>query len=656
MQFYCTAGRGTENFVREEISQQFGQDVEVISTDGKLYFTVNNCGLDVKLKLMSLRTVERVFVQVLHENFSKLDRRGLLTLLHTRLNDKDIWEQCLSTLKHLSTCNLPSNQNPVSDIRYDTGIHVTNKQQNVECFASNTDNGNKAEQSEARNFKPGFALEKDHLVSDTDKVMSETDKVTEKGVEISNDTNAENQRFDVPKTDIVKILENSLDTGILKTGNKRKMSELDTPGYDIREKLSETGTNNAVVHSDNDRSVPETGISRNVPLLHNETKMSETGITAAVPLLQNDTKMSETGTSVKKQTLSPSIIATKDISVTNKHPHSIKRRKMEEHCFKETFRVSCRFSGYARKQLNVQRTSQQMGVLISKRLGWKIDLRHPKYEINIHLGDETITVGVPLTNIPLSKRSYIKHCGLRTPIAWIMARLLDIGPSNVVLDPMCGSATILIEALHVCKTAVYIGMDNDISQLRLAAENTVYCNQRNSCISLVHGDTKHIPLPDSSVDGVVTDAPFGQNHIVTGNLHTFYYEMLSELVRVVKPKQKIVLLTSSDNEQFVTTLCSKTLTNQNTLSPKTVTSSEGNDKQTCEDEVKNIDCKSSSQCKEEVTEINRQEVNAKCSKNSNIDFEMLQSMAQLSLLLKATHNVKLGETEGCIFVLENLKK
>jgi hypothetical protein len=29
MQFYCTAGRGTEKFVREEIRQQFGQDVEV---------------------------------------------------------------------------------------------------------------------------------------------------------------------------------------------------------------------------------------------------------------------------------------------------------------------------------------------------------------------------------------------------------------------------------------------------------------------------------------------------------------------------------------------------------------------------------------------------------------------------------------------------
>jgi hypothetical protein len=124
----------------------------------------------------------------------------------------------------------------------------------------------------------------------------------------------------------------------------------------------------------------------------------------------------------------------------------------------------------------------------------------------------------------------------------------------------------------------------------------------------------------------------------------------------VKPKQKIVLLTSSDNEQFVTTLCSKTLTNQNTMSPKTVTSTEGNDKQTCEDVFETFDCKRSSQCKKEVTEINRQEVNAKCSKNSNIDFEMLQSIAQLSLLLKATHNVKLGETEGCIFVLENLKK
>ena len=92
-----------------------------------------------------------------------------------------------------------------------------------------------------------------------------------------------------------------------------------------------------------------------------------------------------------------------------------------------------------------------MGVLISKLLGWKIDLKHPKYEINIHLGDGTFTVGIPVTEIPLSKRSYIKHCGLRTTIAYIMFSLLDISPGNVVLDPMCGYATILIEASEVCQ-------------------------------------------------------------------------------------------------------------------------------------------------------------------------------------------------------------
>lgn len=89
-----------------------------------------------------------------------------------------------------------------------------------------------------------------------------------------------------------------------------------------------------------------------------------------------------------------------------------------------------------------------MGVLISKLLGWRIDLRSPKYEVNIHLSDATLIVGIPICNRPVSIRSYIKHCGLRTPIAWIMVKLLDIQPGDIVLDPMCGCATILLEAAH----------------------------------------------------------------------------------------------------------------------------------------------------------------------------------------------------------------
>lgn len=93
----------------------------------------------------------------------------------------------------------------------------------------------------------------------------------------------------------------------------------------------------------------------------------------------------------------------------------------------------------------------QMAVLISKLTGWKTDTRHPNIEISIHMNDNTLSVGVPLTQQPLSKRAYLKHCGLRSTVAWIMCDLLNIQPGHRVLDPMCGMGTLLIEGFQQCK-------------------------------------------------------------------------------------------------------------------------------------------------------------------------------------------------------------
>lgn len=72
-------------------------------------------------------------------------------------------------------------------------------------------------------------------------------------------------------------------------------------------------------------------------------------------------------------------------------------------------------------------------------------------------------------------------------------------------------------------------MDNDIAQLHLSTENVTY--KRNCYITVIHGDARHIPFPYNSVDKVVTDAPFGHNHTITGDLQMFYNQFLKEILR-----------------------------------------------------------------------------------------------------------------------------
>ncbi|XP_048209024.1 THUMP domain-containing protein 2 isoform X3 [Perognathus longimembris pacificus] len=111
-----------------------------------------------------------------------------------------------------------------------------------------------------------------------------------------------------------------------------------------------------------------------------------------------------------------------------------------------TFRVSCRCSGTVAKIFTAQEVGKIIGIALMKQFGWKADLRTPNLEIFIHLNDVYSVLGIPLFRVPLASRTYIQTTGLRSTIAWAMASLAEIKAGTLVLDPMCGLGTILLEA------------------------------------------------------------------------------------------------------------------------------------------------------------------------------------------------------------------
>lgn len=78
-----------------------------------------------------------------------------------------------------------------------------------------------------------------------------------------------------------------------------------------------------------------------------------------------------------------------------------------------------------------------------------VDINNPKLRINVHIGDETVTVALDTSGESLHKRGY-RHETLEAPINEVLAAGMILlsgwqGDSNFI-DPMCGSGTILIEA------------------------------------------------------------------------------------------------------------------------------------------------------------------------------------------------------------------
>ncbi|KAF4084431.1 hypothetical protein AMELA_G00128590 [Ameiurus melas] len=123
-----------------------------------------------------------------------------------------------------------------------------------------------------------------------------------------------------------------------------------------------------------------------------------------------------------------------------------KREEEEDGSKHPTFRVSCRCSGAIARSYNSQNLNRIIGMTINRQLGWKADLRDPTVEVNVYLSDDHSVVGIPLLRQPLASRTYLKHTGLRSTISWAMASLCNLQEASVILDPMCGVGTILLEA------------------------------------------------------------------------------------------------------------------------------------------------------------------------------------------------------------------
>src|SRR5262247_2591810 len=81
-----------------------------------------------------------------------------------------------------------------------------------------------------------------------------------------------------------------------------------------------------------------------------------------------------------------------------------------------------------------------------------VDTRQPDIPIQGHLTDRDLTLYLDTTGEPLFKRGQRLATGdapLRENLAAGILRLAGWAPGTPLLDPMCGSATILLEAAHM---------------------------------------------------------------------------------------------------------------------------------------------------------------------------------------------------------------
>jgi tRNA G10 N-methylase Trm11 len=130
-------------------------------------------------------------------------------------------------------------------------------------------------------------------------------------------------------------------------------------------------------------------------------------------------------------------------------------------------------------------------------------------------------------------RAKERRGALRPTVAAAMVRLAG-RPGNALLDPCCGSGTILSEALSLGWKQVY-GTDIDPRTIETAHHN-IPAGQ------LAVGDARHLSHDSACMDACVSNLPFGQQYEMQEETDTWLRKVLIELARVTTPGGRVVLL------------------------------------------------------------------------------------------------------------------
>jgi tRNA (guanine6-N2)-methyltransferase len=209
-----------------------------------------------------------------------------------------------------------------------------------------------------------------------------------------------------------------------------------------------------------------------------------------------------------------------------------------------SFRVVSRISGPQEfRRVDLQHAIER-GISERDDRKWQLGGDDAEVEFWATLLDDELLIAMRLSDEQMRHRDYKaahRPASLRPSVAAAMAWLSQPRDDDVVLDPMCGAGTILIERAHLARYRMLLGGDSDPEALAAARTNV---GPRYKPIELKPWDAAEMPLADASVDKIVTNLPWGVKAGSRSSNRRLYPQLMKEFGRVLKPGGRMVLLTS----------------------------------------------------------------------------------------------------------------
>lgn len=169
-------------------------------------------------------------------------------------------------------------------------------------------------------------------------------------------------------------------------------------------------------------------------------------------------------------------------------------------------------------------------------------------EVWLTINGKTAVCGVRLSDRTMRHRTWkVEHlpASLRPTMAAAMVRLGGAAPGDIILDPMCGTGTIMAEQIELSKQrkagrVEVLGGDIDKNALRAAAANL----KRVGPALLAQWDASRLPLARASVDRIISNPPFGKQLASPEEIGPLYRALVRECDRSLKDGGRAVFLVS----------------------------------------------------------------------------------------------------------------
>ena len=172
--------------------------------------------------------------------------------------------------------------------------------------------------------------------------------------------------------------------------------------------------------------------------------------------------------------------------------------------------------------------------------GFDVDLEDPDHAL-VALFSETAALGWLEAEADRgfgarrpTEKPFFQPGSMAPADARALANVAGAGPGARILDPMCGTGGVLVEAGLVGSDVV--GVDAQAKMVAGARENLAHYLETHYLedgFAVARGDATRLPFADGAFDGVVFDAPYGrQSKVENDSLSALIGDALAEARRV----------------------------------------------------------------------------------------------------------------------------